>query len=99
MDLETFMASIHLKIEANSNKNEPEDIDFDIRDMNRDFLKLIENAELLRVDMSNNLDNQAQIEMKNNNKQRRQSILNSSAGDEDLYMKYSKIAIGTQNLR
>lgn len=99
MDLETFMASIHLKIEANSNKNEPEDIDFDIRDMNRDFLKLIENAELLRVDMSNNLDNQAQIEMKNNNKQRRQSILNSNAGDEDLYMKYSKIAIGTQNLR
>jgi len=86
VDLESFMASIHLKIEANSNKNEPEDIDFDVRDMNRDFLKLLENAELLRVKNSNmdNLDNQAQIEMKNNNKQRRQSILNNTTDDEDL---------------
>lgn len=81
------MAQIHCKIEAKAN-NEAED-DFDIRDINRDFIKLLEQAELLKVKMSNmdNFNPQAQIEMNINYKQRRQSMINNSNDDEDLYMK------------
>lgn len=75
MDLEEFIEKIHNKIELSS--NEQTNTGFDMRDIKLEFSKLLESAEMLKVKNTNLtfLDTQAQVELNNNYKLKRQSTL------------------------
>lgn len=59
-----------------------------MREISREFGKLLDSAEILKVKNSNLaiLDSQAQAELNNNYRQRRKSVLNKE-DEDDFYMK------------
>jgi len=73
--LEEFIVKIHNKIELSS--NEQSNTGFDMIDIKLEFSKLLESAEMLKVKNTNLtfLDTQAQVELNNNYKLKRQSTL------------------------
>lgn len=73
--MEEFIVKIHNKIELSS--NEQSNTGFDMIDIKLEFSKLLESAEMLKVKNTNLtfLDTQAQVELNNNYKLKRQSTL------------------------